>query len=382
MSENRRHPANGIPEHHTLHPIFGIYCRTETATLKAEGTGSFHVHYEAYMDDPVKKTWTVAKVVNVHEASFYAPKDKNKTTVHRIKEKISFQDAVTLLAQKEAALKKQPHYTVSLPDAPMMGFIHFKAFAEREGYVFDENAVPRPRPTAEALPAGGTFTQQDIDSAHKNLQRPDNEFDGTGPASKTPHTHFLLDQFNRAAHDMDYDTALSAARMMNLLDRFVEHVEDAHEHMQDYCKNYHQLGQGQHMLDAQDALDAAAATLHQLKAYGVNTEDFSSFLLQCDITCAVLHAEGLYDLMNRGLGDFAQNEQQFKARVDQALEAFKQIDDSDSGMNTLKNMIVQTPAPVVPFAIGHFIKTYRAERPSFGRAPEAKKQGSQKPPQP
>ncbi|MBI1214279.1 MAG: hypothetical protein GC185_00505 [Alphaproteobacteria bacterium] len=364
--------SHNLPPERNLNPIFGIYCRTETMALKNRASGSCHIHYEAVMDDPVKKTWSVAKVVNVHDASFHPVKDKNKTTVSAVKRKISFAEAVKILAEKEAELKKQAAlYATSIPDAPMMGFIHYKAFAEREGYVFDETGLPHPRPGPRALPLGCTFLEKDVESANDNLQRPDNEFDGTGPAEKVPQTHFLLDQFTRAAQKTDFDAALAGVRMMNLLDGFVDHIEAAHKNMQDYCKNYHDLGQGALMQDAERSLQQAEVILRQLKAYGMDTKDFDGFLTQCEITCAVLHAEGLYDLMNRGLGDFTQNELQFKARVDQALEAFRRIDGSEDGMKTLKNMIVQTPKPEVPYAIGHFIDTYRKQRQGFTPAPAA-----------
>jgi hypothetical protein len=374
MSASRHQPPHRLPPEGELDPIFGIFCQTETMSLKNQGTGSLHVHFEAYMDDPVKKTWAVAKVVNVHEASFYHAKDKRRSSIHRIKDKITFREAMEILSAGEAALKKQTNlYTTTVPDAPMMGFTHFKAFAEREGYVFDEQGKPHARPNPYALPMGCVFLEEDVDSANKNLQRPQNEFDNTGPASKVPHTHFLLDQFSRAAHKSDFDSVSSHLRMMNLLDTFVDHVDAAHRSMQQYCGHYQELGQGGHMEDAANALQRAELTLRQLKAYGVNTADFESFLLQCEISCAVLHAEGLYDLMNRGLGDFAQNELQFKAKVDQALDSFKKIDDSERGMNTLKNMIVQTPKPQVPDAIGHFIQTYRAQRKGFTPLPAAAK---------
>jgi hypothetical protein len=97
----------------------------------------------------------------------------------------------------------------------------------------------------------------------------------------------------------------------------------------------------------------------------------------------VLHAEGLYGLMHQGKGDFDANEELFKSRVNQAMEAYKQIDNSDDGLKTLKNMIVQTPEPQVPAAIGAFVDRYKGARKNYDHPqPGTAAKDKPKPPKP
>ncbi|HYD18044.1 MAG TPA: hypothetical protein VEF76_06170 [Patescibacteria group bacterium] len=368
-----RHPRP-LPDNKVLHPLFGNHCTTETFSLKSHRPGSHYTHYEAHLDDPVKKTWTVSKVVTVSEDSFNPYKRKNATHTHLVKNKLNFRDAVTLLGSLEKEHKDKPlQYETLYPDAPVLGYIHYKAFAEREGYVYDTKGLPHARPNPRVLPLGCSFHQSDVDSANAHVQRPEDEFDNNGPQSKLPNAHFLLDSFTAAAHRDDYAASLNGVRAINLLDRFVDQIEIAQGHLTEYCDNYAKLGYGGLIDDADTALRLAESLLRQLRAYHVDTSEYDNFLNQCRITTYVLHAEGLYDLMGKGKGDFDANETLFQARVTQALDIFKKIDTSEDGAKTLQNMIVQTPAPTVPAAIGNFVQNYRAERPKYGQTPKPPK---------
>lgn len=377
-------PPAHVPDNKCLHPIFGTYCRTETYSVTDSDKSTSQVHCEAFMDDPVAKTWTVTRIVRRPEPSLSINPYKRKyaTHVHKVKSKVSFKEAVAELSEFETGCKSKPGaFSAIFPDAPAMEFTHFKAFAEREGYIFDSQRVPHARPDAQALPPGFSFSQDDIDSANKNLARPANEFDNGGPASKAPNAHFLLDHFTRAANDSDYTASMNSLRVLNILDRLVDQVEQVQNKLSEYCTKYHELGHGGLITDAENILVQAEASVKQMKAYGVDTTNFDSFVLQCRISCYVLHAEGLYGLMNQGKGDFDANETLFKARVNQALEAYKKIDSSESGLKTLQNMIVQMPEPKVPDTIGAFVTRYRQLRKDYNH-PKPGQAAKDKPPGP
>ena len=352
-----------VPDTRVLHPLFGDYCTTETFAEKNVRTGQKkHVHYEAHLEDPVKKTWAVSKVVTISDRN-----DKTTNHVHLVKNKVNFKQAVEILAGFEKDCRANPAaFDATYPDAPVMGFIHHKAFAEREGYVFDINGLPHARPNPHALPLGCSFYPEDVDRSNDHMERPADEFDNNGPASKLPNTHFLLDQFTSAAHGNSHADALNGLRALNLMDRFADLIGEVHESLVEYCEKFSELGYGGLIDDALARLDIADSTLKQLKAYGADTTNFEDFALQCRTTCYVLHAEGLYDLMNKGLGDFDANEAAFRKRTAQAVESYRKIDASEEGHKTLENMIVQTPEPRVPDAIGHFVTRYREERKKFG----------------
>lgn len=373
-------PAVPVPgPQKQLHPLFGTFCSSETFTEKSTGGKTYFTHLEAYLDDPIKKTWSVAKVVTTSHDSFYAFKRTSTTEVQTLKTKLSFKEAIEQLDAFERDCALQPALTRLYPDAPAMGFVHFKAFAEREGYVFDTAGKPHARPDRLALPPGHIFSEDDITRANNHLQRPADEFDNNGPASKLPASHFLLDKFTKAARQEDYATASAGLRVLGILDRFTDNVAQAEAKLQEYCKTYTELGKGDLIDEADSLFQMAAASLRQLKPYGVDTKEYESFILQCQISCHVLHAEGLFDLMNKGKGDFESNEAQFKARVQEALDAFKKIDHTDAGHKALQDMIVKTAAPEVPAAIGEFVRRYRQQREKYSPAKPA---AAPKPPKP
>ena len=352
-----------------LTPLFGTRCQTQTYGLAAYKRGHYHIHLEAVLDDPVKKTWAVRKVINVSEPRYsmiFGSDTDNKTYVHQLRSGLNFTQALDVMQDFERNCRNRGQdFRVLVPDAPMMGFDHFRAFAEREGYVFDTNGHAHARPAEGTLPAGASFDKRDIDIADTHCQRPANEFDNNGPASKTPNTHFLFDHFTKATHGHNMNERLAQLRVLDILDHFAGHVQTAHDNLKEYCTHYQELGQGGLIYDAEKALKLAGASLRQLKAYGVDTTDFDSFLLQCDITCHVLHAEGLYDLMNNQKGDFEQNELLFKERVNKALDGFRKIDSSARGLQTLQDMIVQTPKPQVPDSMTAFLQNYAAQKEAF-----------------
>lgn len=381
---NRNSPAPDQEDtRKNLQPIFGSHCASQTYALKAYVRGSYHIRLDAYMDDPVKKTWSIQKTATITEPSiggwiFGGERERTRKEVHKIKSHASFNDVLDEMMKFERQYQRNVDTaTLVKPEAEAMGYTHFRAFAEREGYVFDMHGHAHARPHRDVLPAAEAgFLQEDIDRANKHLQRPENEFDNAGPASKAPQTHFLFDQFTRAAHLSSLEDKVAEMRALDILDRFTSQIRHAHDSLQTYCSKYQELGQGGLIDEALDSLRLAGASLRQLKAYGVDCTDFESFVVQCKVASHVLHAQGLYDLMNRGEGDFAQNEALFRRRVDKAVETYRRIDDTDNGIKTLQDMIVQSPHPAVPSAITAYLHQYDSQREAIRQANIAERQNN------
>lgn len=351
-----------------LEPIFGASCRTQSFAPNDHIPATHFVYFEIWLDDPLKKTWTLSKIVHSNPAADAPENESVYTSV--IKSTRTFLEALKDIAAIEQDWRKNSNQVTPLPPEPsQMGFSHFRAFAEREGYIFDYQGCPHARPLQDVLPPLAIFDLRDIETADKNLQRPENEFNNNGPASKIPQTHFLFDNFTRATHKNSLEESLNQLRVMDIMDTFTRFIETAHEKMTGYCENYHMLGYGQLMAEADSALASAESTMKQLKAYGLDIKELESFVLQCQITCHILHAQGLYDLMSNGKGDFEQNEAQFKEHVTHAITAFKKIDGSEQGQRMLENMIVQAVRPEVPAAIGLYLENYKSRRESFIKKP-------------
>ena len=353
---------------HILQPLFGSYCRTSSFRwLTCPQSGEHILHLEAFVDDPIKKTWTVQLVDSIIENRHSVFK-----TIHRVETKTvlsagTFLDVLDQLCTFENDnTQDSAHFQTTLPDRQMLGWRHFKAFAEREGYVFDTQGVAYARPDINAFPPDAQFSKQDIHSANNNMQRPADEFHNTGKQSKVPQTHFLLDHFRVAAKKK----TIPQVRIISHMDNFAAHITEMHQKLETYCQTYQNLGKGGLVQEAEQALDKAESDLKQIKAYGLNVESFERFTHECRITCAMLHAMGIYDLMVTGKADVATNEAVFQNRLDQALALYKKIDPTTEGQHALEFMITHAEQLIVPPAIKAFLDGHAKARAEFyGDAP-------------
>lgn len=310
------------------------------------------------MDDPVRKTWSVQRVTMMIEAS-----GKSSLSAHRTHSHIPFPVALQLISQLERNHRENTaNYTPLFPEPPHMGFEHFKAFAEREGYIFDREGQAHPRPHPAALPDGIDFPPENVASADRHVARSVDDFTANGHLSKLPNTLFVLNSFNRVAARKGVHESLAEMRVMDLLERFVASIDVAHAKMDEYCRNYQNLGQGHLMDEAQRALLIAETGVKQMKAYGVETREFESFVAQCRIAGHIVHAQALFDLMRRQKGDFDDLERDFKLAYTEAVTAYSQLDPRPEALNALKAAITHAGAPALPPAIRIFIDTYREQK--------------------
>lgn len=356
-----------------LEPLFGTYCRSQPFTRSSGGGSGVYEYFEAFLDDPGKCTWSVTRVT-VEGSGANA-----RRRVKPVSEKIDFAKALDLVAsfEKNCLARPQDH-TPLLLDPSDLGFSHYRAFAEREGYVFDEDDRPHARPHANSLPAGKNFRQRDIDRANRHMQRAADDFYTVGTRRKIPNTLFLFDAFTRAALRTDMPDRISEGRVVSLLDTYMRKITEARDRLREYCDTYEQLGKGGLIDSATQSLEAADILLRQLAGYHVNTEKFILFNRQCMVMCHVLHAQGLYDLMYKGKGDFIENEKTFNERVGKAFECYRKIDPSEDGLRALEQMIRYAPHPSLPPAIDSFIDNYHAQRLDY----TTKQQSAITPPHP
>ncbi len=368
MSDKDKNPAAKdapVQPPSVLHPVFGTHCRTQCYGMKTGvESKTRHVHFETYLEDPVKKTWAINKVIVTSTQSFFTAKSITRIETSNVAKKMDFTAVLSALSLFEKDCADNPAmYKPLYPEAPDMGFAHFKAFAEREGYVFDKAGRPKIRPHAFVLP-DGEFNESDVNSAAKNLQRTDDAFDNNGTANKIPNTLFIFDTFNNVARKTDMADALTETRILSIFDRLASSVEKAHAKLQEYCQKYEELGQGGLISDAETELQIAEVSVRQLKAYNLEMSEFESFVTQCQTLCHELHAQGLYDLMHKGKGDYDLNETAFKERATKAVESHKRVDPSDKGMYHLQEIMVAAP-PEVPNAIRMFLTNYQYQRSEF-----------------
>jgi hypothetical protein len=362
--------------------LFGTRCRTESFAYTTPNAGTAqYIHYEAYRERPDSDSWTVRRILQTARASGAA-------SVHAevVYQRLNFSEALALLVKKEANLRQDAlSFSPVYPDAAAMGFAHFRNFAEREGYVFDAEGHPHPRPGPGLLPSGVTINADAADRADKHLQRPEAEFEPFPPSRRLPDTLFIFDAFNRRAIGKNHASELAGLRVLNLMDNFVNSIERMNRHLAEYAHAYRQPGAATQISQAEAALALARNQLRQIGAYGVDVGSFDKMADECAIIVSVMHAQGLYDRMRHSPGGFDALEEEFKKRTRQAIDAYGtlvkkyNVQNADEGRSALQEMILQGGAPALPQAIADFVARYRQQRSAFVPQPKHGHGGSPKP---
>lgn len=357
---------------YTLLPVFGTRCRSQGFAYIHPNAGSDqYVHFVAYREAANQDQWTVQRITHTGNSKTGESWVKADT----LGQHMGFEDALEMIAQYESYHRGNTQgFRPLFPDIPALGFEHFRAFAEREGYIFDRDGKAHPRPALGIVPEGGEFSAEAIASADKNCQRPAHEFGPAAPSRRLPDTVFLFDAFNRKAIGKKHSSELASLRVLNLMDTFVRHIETFSTHLQSYRADYLKPGGGARISAAELSLVHARNQLRQMQAYGVDTTAFEKLTQECAIIACVAQAQGTYDQLRRQMGNFDELETLFKTRASEALRLYEALEkgnlakDKDAanryteGYTALQEMMIQGGAPSVPGAIMNFVERYRAER--------------------
>lgn len=357
---------------YTLLPVFGTRCRSQGFAYIHPNAGSDqYVHFVAYREAANQDQWTVQRITHTGNSKTGESWAKADT----LGQHMGFEDALEMIAQYENYHRGNTQgFRPLFPDVPALGFEHFRAFAEREGYIFDRDGKAHPRRAPGTLPEGGEFSAEAIASADKNCQRPAHEFGSAAPSRRLPDTVFLFDAFNRKAIGKKHSSELASLRVLNLMDTFVRHIETFSTHLQSYRTDYLKPGGGARISAAELSLVQARNQLRQMQAYGVDTAAFEKLTQECAIIACVAQAQGTYDQLRRQMGNFDELETLFKTRASEALRLYEALEkgnlakDKDvasryaEGYTALQEMMIQGGAPSVPGAIMNFVERYRSER--------------------
>lgn len=365
-------PMNQPRVPHTLLPLFGTRCRSQGYAYVHPNAGTDqYVHFVAFRDAANADSWTVQRVTHTG----HTQTRESWVRVDSLGQHMGFEDALAMIEQYDSYHRGNTQgFKPLFPDAAALGFEHFRAFAEREGYVFDRKGKAHPRPAHGVLPSNAEFSAEAIASADKNCQRPASEFDTSAPSRRLPDTLFLFDAFNRKAIGKKHSSELASLRVLNLMDTFVRHIETFSNQLHAYRADYLKPGGGARLSAAELSLVQARNQLRQMQAYGVDTTAFEKLTQECAIIACVAHAQGTYDQLRRQLGKFDELETLFKTRASEALRLYEQLEKGDivkdktaatkyaEGYTALQEMMIQGGAPAVPGAIMQFADRYRAER--------------------
>lgn len=357
-----------------LDPMFGTHCRTISFAARHTRHEREHLHFEAYRVSPDASDWAVQRITHIVRRD-----GKSDVRVEKTQAGMPFAHAMRFMAQLEKNHSgNTDDFKTLYPDAPALGFLHFRAFAEREGYVFDKRGIPMPRPQAGMLPATSEFSADDIAQADRHAARPASEFGLNPPGKRLPSTLFVFDMFNRHATRDSKSGDIGALRALHLLDTFVGQIELMQKSLSQYAASKNRLDDAHLITTAEQALVQARNSLRQLKGYKVDITAFEKFADECAIVVNVLHAQGLYDLMYRHVGNFDIHEKKFHACATRALAVYDGLEKIYAerepagafvqGRKVLQDMLTQSPPLSVPDAIGDFIARYKQQKAERDKA--------------
>lgn len=379
---------------HALSPLFGTRCRSQGfACLHPSAGTDQYIHFIAFRDTANRDSWTVQRVTQTGNSKT----GETWAKVEAMGQHIRFYDALALIGQLEKHHRDSPqNFRPLFPDAAALGFDHFRAFAEREGYVFDRDGKAHPRPAHGLLPADCIVSTDAIASADRHCQRPAGEFGPEAASRRLPDTLFLFDAFNRKAIGKKQGNELAGLRVLNLMDTFVRHIDAFDTHLHEYRAGYLSPGSGGRIAAAELSLQQANNQLRQISAYGVDTSVFEKLATECAILACVAHAQGTYEQLRRQMGDFQELETLFKSRAGEAMRIYEASEKNDpakdketatryaDGYAALQEMMIQGGPPAIPPAIRQFVERYREQRARMLANPpaDASQPTAPKPPAP
>lgn len=209
-TEKAENPASPLIARH------GTYCRTATFEQQPlhRDDGSYAADYvwkeyhEAYQQNGTH-LWTINKIKIENE---------NGKTVYKCRpqsENLPLLETLEELRRFESFQQSQYPGQNAAAEIADLGFRHFKAFAEREGLLWDKDAAPKALPHPEALPPG-TYLAEEVEAARRRAH------DTTAQPVAAGDT--LAQIFMAAASSQNIELALDNMTKTGLADQFREMV--------------------------------------------------------------------------------------------------------------------------------------------------------------
>lgn len=371
-----------------------FYCRT--MTLQKVETAEDGVldemmrvarYIEAYQTDPLMGLWTVKEVqirCDGEEIPTFLPEEQRN---------IPFISAMKILAEFESRCVKFSQngaeiYEILGDDAEKMGYTHYLAYAEREGLVVDTNARLHKRPHALAMPENCVIKKDDLERANARWE------DKDLLSHVTPLAVFrsqdLSELFARSASpgvNPDDITNRTVEKRIEVLTRFMTHLEQCYKYQDQYTKEFRQLGRITLIESAQNALNEARdmivkktmwTTKSEFKDVGMPYIDsFKNFVDKQSILLILLHVQALQTINNERRYDqrnstdqqkqFELNSDQIEERLPEAEKLFRNLGATDSDIENMRHYGLMN-APQVSEALTAIAKDFSEKKEAYFEA--------------
>lgn len=355
---------------------YGTWCRTclvrEDEALPVE-------YLEAFQQDDGTHRWSLKKVSREEKG------DEEIVSARTFRKNIHFLQAMAEMAAFEHSRDTLPG-EITGANAEELGAKHYRAFAEREGVVFDTNDMPHLREHPEVTP-DGQFRVADLDRGAKAVKAAQSQPVVNGEED------LLSDIFNDLAPRGNYDAVLDAlvqaGKMKEFGDaisdfsnklsaigrqpayvkkrrvnpglpkrRFVPEKRDVAYKWSDGDVDY-RYGNADYAFDALERAHDAMKTLSQK---GLDTSQAERFLHKCMATAYLVHAQGYFVALKNSYGSSSNESYAAQARALEKKAAayckkhlgIKKAEDFDR----LKQSVIQGSVMSTPPFIRDFIQAH------------------------
>lgn len=269
----------------TLTARHGTYFRTATFEQRPlhQEDGSYaeefawKEYHEAYQNQDGDRLWTINKVKIEKDNGQIIIKGRPQAENH------TFMQALESLAQFETFQKSQYPDQDPAEEIRTLGLKHFKAFAEREGILWDKRETPHILPHPEAIPPGA-FKPEDIEAARKAAQK-------TAELPAPPQGDILAEIFNAAATTGNLDLALDGLIRESIIDKF-------HGQLSSFRTNFSYLisDYRQEEYNANNISNLTQLTKRSSKIIYCITTEYKGYDRYSKVKKARRHGFALYDL--------------------------------------------------------------------------------------
>lgn len=347
----------------TFSPVFGDYCQTRAFTSQPMGFDVTQT-MQAYCSDPVLGLWSASLIKT---SVIDGVKVTEAFPVEGLQSTADFCAVIDKLAQFEVMMSDPEYgYTSDKKEIQALGYAHYKAFAEREGFLFDELDIPRLRPHAMVLPEG-RFTATSIEAAARH-------FDGRsfGKGFKTLVEQGLLgDTFNRTGTDVKIaiKDIEGLVKQLDYEERYVHLLSKIQANITEYVRAYSRGGKGSLLRDALEMVDGSRASnglstyadeLKGIKYSGASA--LENFNTELKISILMIHARALYRMATvHDQSNRADNLDAMGDSLDKVYSLLRKRDKNDPRANRkeLETQAISTD-PDVPPSLDSIIKVATA----------------------
>ena len=360
-------------EQHPLHRDDGSYAKEH----------AWKEYHEAHQLNGSPFLWSISKIKIENENGDTLIKSRPQV------ENLTFMEALERLAQYENFQKSQ--YPDQSPDAEIkeLGTKHFKAFALREGILWDKEQTPHILKHPDALPQG-QFHSSDVAVARETLA-------ATPEFSMPVKNNILSEIFSAATSRSNVDLALHGLQCLNITNRFASCISSLAYDLSNVCSDpLKQESEIQGLTKksiklwprssalihstvretysrglyrqswsrpygwALQRIDTAAQELQELKKEGKDITSLTEMLYICEMATHLLYAQALLNVCRNSPGLAKMEAPVIQTALDDAERIYTQHMNMETRAlyESLKQNVASGETPRVPDFIKNFADEY------------------------